>query len=236
MPQEVSLIQQVEQINQRRYERLSACARKRINPYRFWNDPNRAHRCPKAKPAFQPSDRVVLQSRTIHRQRSLTIIKEQVPPLKENLAAQETIKAHPLAGRNIVNIRQKIVTQTIKSDPGKTEQQTVKIELSFRQTLVERLSQNPITPVDEHARLDMIQLAHEWGIHVYRAQMITDQVINNHRPKHRRRAKQLSYSPVEKTNKGKQQLPAISSDPNNLLIVLITLFAIIDLAIICYML
>ena len=232
----VSLSLEVAQIERQRYERLSGCARKRLNPYRFWNDPHRAWRCPKSKPTFQPADRVVLQSRTVRRPGLLSSLNSELPATAQKDRALIEEQPLPLAARQITHQRRQTINQTFNHSSGRIEREPTSLEESFRQTVIERLSKQLVPPVSDHVRLDMIQLAHEWGIHIYRASTITEQII--HDVSTRKPFPPQPQSLQQEAAKGENQpLPAMETrNHNSLLIVMITLVSLIDLAILCYIL
>lgn len=190
-----SLIQQITQIDHRRYERLNACAKKQF-------DPDRMNRC-STQPPLRRCDQVVINHRTIQHQHRLTSATNQ--------------------GKDVLQIEQQ-----------------------FRQTLTMRL-QNPTEsiarpvlpdrePLDQQVQLDMIQLAHEWGIHTYRAQTITEQIVSDARKRQRPSSKSQTLQRSMPKGKSKQLHTTASPNQHHLLIALITLFALIDLAIVFYML
>ena len=232
MSGKITLIQQVAQIDRRRYERLSACARKRLDPYRFWNDANRAHRCPKPQPPLRLSDQIVFQNRMIQHQRHLTLSTDQKRIAEMTGKERQKPRPLPLVSRQITRIDNLALTRQTKiTSAGIQVRNVLQIERIFRQTLTVRLHTLRLDPLDQQVQLDMIQLAHEWGIHVYRAQTITEQIIRDMRIKQSPSSKAHPFKRPAKKNEGRPLPPFSPLHRNALLVILITLAVLIDLAI-----
>lgn len=234
MSQRTSLILQAAQIDRRRYERLSACARKRLDPWRFYRDPNRAHRCPRPKPPLRPSDQVILLGRTTRHQDTISSLTDASPKMKSRSAKQPAMQPLPVSTRQTDILRLRQTRHKIKFDAGRLEREPTRLEQAFRQTMIERLPEKITAPVSDHVRLDMIQLAHEWGIHVYRAATITEQIIRDvTTPKHRKNHPSTPHRMAKETNRLYPALAALNQ--NSWLIIMITIVALINLAIFCYL-
>ncbi len=191
------LWQIVDQINQDRYERLDNAARKRLDPYRFNNDPNRAHRLKQYQPLMQQHKPVAIRQKNIQALRMQTTeIDFQPVPVEDymkDVTLEENLKMHHRLQRHRVEMQ---ADPPIRSTET-IERSTQQIEDDFREKV--SLLVHKDTPRTE-IEIDMLQLAHEWGIHVYRAHMMMQQVFAAHQASKIKPKQQPAYK-VDPTRK-----------------------------------
>jgi hypothetical protein len=148
----------------------------------------------------------------------------------------------PLRACDQVVIQSRIIQHPQRlTQPSDQKRDVVNIEKRFRRTLSMRLETliTETQPLDmdrkylnEQVSLNMVQLAHEWGIHVTRAQTITEQIVRELKIKHRQLPKKQPKKWLAQKSDVQQRPRFSASKRNSLLAVLIALGILVDLAIV----